>query len=158
MPLQGARGARSGRDDGHGNRAGNGGDPGGSRPSIPGGADHDDRQRNDLRLLRHELGHAIQHAYNFQRRRAWQRTFGKASTPYPKAYRPNPASRRYVQNLPAWYAQSHPTEDFAETFAVWMQPKGLAAWARVSTTRSPSAQILFGIERKFDHPLQQLIR
>ena len=76
-----------------------------------------------LRLLRHELGHAIQHAYNFQRRRAWQRTFGKASTPYPKAYRPNPASRRYVHNLDAWYAQSHPEEDFAETFAVWLRPR-----------------------------------
>lgn len=76
-----------------------------------------------LRLLRHELGHAIQHAFNFQRRRAWRRAFGKASTPYPTAYRPNPASRRYVQNLPAWYAQSHPEEDFAETFAVWLRPR-----------------------------------
>jgi hypothetical protein len=76
-----------------------------------------------LRLLRHELGHAIQHAFNFQRRRKWQRVFGKASTPYPNAYRPNPASRRFVQNLPAWYAQSHPEEDFAETFAVWLRPR-----------------------------------
>jgi hypothetical protein len=52
-----------------------------------------------LRLLRHELGHAIQHAFNLQRRREWQRRFGRASTPYPDAYRPNPASRRYVHNL-----------------------------------------------------------
>ena len=43
-----------------------------------------------LQLLRHELGHAIQHAFNLQRRREWQRRFGKASTPYPEAYRPNP--------------------------------------------------------------------
>jgi hypothetical protein len=49
--------------------------------------------------------------------------FGKASTPYPQAYRPNPASRRYVHNLDAWYAQSHPEEDFAETFAVWLRPR-----------------------------------
>ena len=76
-----------------------------------------------LRLLRHELGHAIQHAFKFETRRAWQRQFGKASTPYPTAYRPNPASRRYVHNLPAWYAQSHPEEDFAETFAVWLRPR-----------------------------------
>jgi hypothetical protein len=76
-----------------------------------------------MRLLRHELGHAIQHAFNFQRRREWQRRFGKASKPYPEAYRPNPASRRYVHNLPAWYAQSHPEEDFAETFAVWLRPR-----------------------------------
>jgi hypothetical protein len=76
-----------------------------------------------MRLLRHELGHAIQHAFNLQRRREWQRMFGSASTPYPEAYRPNPASRRYVHNLDAWYAQSHPEEDFAETFAVWLRPR-----------------------------------
>ncbi|MDD9939596.1 MAG: putative zinc-binding metallopeptidase [Myxococcales bacterium] len=76
-----------------------------------------------MRLLRHELGHAMQHAFNLQRRREWQRLFGRASTPYPKAYRPNPASRRFVHNLDAWYAQSHPEEDFAETFAVWLRPR-----------------------------------
>jgi hypothetical protein len=76
-----------------------------------------------MRLLRHELGHALQHAFKLERRREWQRLFGKASTPYPEAYRPNPASRRYVHNLDAWYAQSHPEEDFAETFAVWLRPR-----------------------------------
>ena len=25
-------------------------------------------------------------------------------------------------NLANWYAQSHPIEDFAETFAVWLRP------------------------------------
>ena len=33
------------------------------------------------------------------------------------------ASRRYVQHLRLWYAQSHPDEDFAETFAVWLRPR-----------------------------------
>jgi hypothetical protein len=27
-----------------------------------------------------------------------------------------------VRHLPAWYAQKHPDEDFAETFAVWLNP------------------------------------
>jgi hypothetical protein len=27
-----------------------------------------------------------------------------------------------VFNLDAWYAQAHPAEDFAETFAVWLKP------------------------------------
>ena len=31
-------------------------------------------------------------------------------------------------HLGHWYAQSHPIEDFAETFAVWLQPK--ARWRR----------------------------
>jgi hypothetical protein len=40
----------------------------------------------------------------------------------PLYYRPNPASR-LVQHLRLWYAQSHPDEDFAETFAVWLTPR-----------------------------------
>ena len=37
-------------------------------------------------------------------------------------YHPQPFSRSYVVNLDDWYAQSHPDEDFAETFAVWLTP------------------------------------
>jgi Putative zinc-binding metallo-peptidase len=78
-----------------------------------------------MRILRHECGHALQHAYQLQLRRRWQRLFGKSSQKYPDFYRPNPASRRYVQHLRLYYAQSHPDEDFAETFAVWLQPRAL---------------------------------
>lgn len=74
-----------------------------------------------MRIMRHETGHAIQHGYQLQRRREWQRLFGKSSQRYPEYYRPNPASKRYVQHLRLWYAQSHPDEDFAETFAVWLR-------------------------------------
>jgi Putative zinc-binding metallo-peptidase len=81
-----------------------------------------------LRILRHETGHALQHAYQVHRRRRWQELFGHSSKPYPELYRPNPASRRYVQHLRLYYAQSHPVEDFAETFAVWLQPRHV--WRR----------------------------
>ena len=81
-----------------------------------------------MRILRHEAGHAIQHGYRLHRRPTYQRFFGKSSTPYPLSYRPKPASRNFVQHLRAYYAQAHPDEDFAETFAVWMQPK--ARWKR----------------------------
>jgi hypothetical protein len=81
-----------------------------------------------LRILRHECGHALQHAYELQRRARWRELFGSASERYPKVYRPNPASRRYVQHLRLYYAQSHPVEDFAETFAVWLQPRHV--WRR----------------------------
>lgn len=80
------------------------------------------------RILRHELAHALDNAFRLRRRKGWRRTFGKASLPYPNVYNPRPASRRFVLHLGHWYAQSHPTEDFAETFAVWMQPK--ARWRR----------------------------
>jgi hypothetical protein len=79
--------------------------------------------RECMAILRHEAGHALQHGYQLQRRRRWQQLFGPSSRHYPRYYRPNPASRRYVQHLRLWYAQSHPDEDFAETFAVWLRPR-----------------------------------
>ncbi len=75
-----------------------------------------------MRLLRHEAGHAIDAAFRLRRRREWQRHFGRASVAYPTEYQPNPYSRDYVLHLGRWYAQSHPTEDFAETFALWLKP------------------------------------
>ncbi len=81
-----------------------------------------------LKLLRHELGHAVQHAYQLQRKRRWQNLFGRSSKPYPESYTPRVSSKRYVIHLDGWYAQSHPDEDFAETFAVWLDPR--SAWRK----------------------------
>lgn len=81
-----------------------------------------------MQIMRHECGHAVQHGYQLHRRREWQKLFGKSSTKYPESYRPNPASKKYVQHLRRWYAQSHPDEDFAETFAVWLRPR--SDWRR----------------------------
>lgn len=75
-----------------------------------------------MKLLRHEVGHALDHAFLLHRRRRWQKLFGRSSYHYPRCYRPNPYSRRHVHHLEYWYAQSHPDEDFAETFAVWLRP------------------------------------
>jgi len=74
------------------------------------------------RILRHETGHAIEHAYELHRRRHRRRLFGLSSAPYPESYAPKPFSKNFVRNLDYWYAQSHPDEDFAETFAVWLDP------------------------------------
>ncbi len=79
-----------------------------------------------MRILRHEAGHAIENAYRIRRVRSRQLIFGKSSQPYPQYYRPRPYSRSFVRHLDVWYAQSHPDEDFAETFAVWLTPD--SAW------------------------------
>lgn len=72
-------------------------------------------------LLRHECGHALDHAYRFSSREDWQTVFGSPETEYtPETYRPRPYSKSFVRHLPNWYAQAHPDEDFAETFAVWL--------------------------------------
>jgi hypothetical protein len=72
-------------------------------------------------LLRHECGHALDHAYRFSGRRKWRAIFGSPDVDYePETYRPRPYSRSFVRHLPNWYAQAHPDEDFAETFAVWL--------------------------------------
>jgi hypothetical protein len=73
------------------------------------------------KLMAHECGHAIDHAYRFSQRRGWRAVFGDPGREYhPEVYKPRPYSRAFVRHLPNWYAQAHPDEDFAETFAVWL--------------------------------------
>lgn len=86
------------------------------------------RDRECMRLLRHEAGHAISTAYRLHRRKRWREVFGPVSQPYPTSYQAQPFSRDFVLHLPWWYAQAHPAEDFAETFAVWLMPR--AQWRR----------------------------
>jgi len=75
-----------------------------------------------MRILRHEAGHAIDNAFRLRLRRQRREVFGSPSQPYPEFYTPKPYSKSFVLHLDSWYAQSHPDEDFAETFAVWLTP------------------------------------
>lgn len=76
-----------------------------------------------MKLLRHECGHALNYAYRLYRRTRWRQMFGRFSDTYSNSYSYQPYSRRFVINLEDNYAQSHPDEDFAETFAVWLTPE-----------------------------------
>lgn len=76
-----------------------------------------------LRYLRHEMGHVVNYAYQLFERPEWIAQFGPIHRPYREHYRPKPFSRKFVRHLPGWYAQKHPDEDWAETFAVWMTPR-----------------------------------
>ena len=75
-----------------------------------------------MQILRHEAGHAFDNAYELRKRRRRIRLFGRPTLPYPDFYLPKPYSKSFVLHLDSWYAQSHPDEDFAETFAVWLTP------------------------------------
>jgi hypothetical protein len=75
-----------------------------------------------LRYLRHEMGHVVNYAYRLYDGKEWIDRFGSMNKPYEEEYRPRPFSREFVHHLPGWYAQKHPDEDWAETFAVWMTP------------------------------------
>jgi len=81
-----------------------------------------------MRILRHEAGHALDNAYRLHRRRKYRELFGRYHAPYPESYRPRPYTKRFVVHLDMWYAQAHPAEDFAETFAVWLNPR--SDWRR----------------------------
>src|SRR6266699_1860939 len=100
-----------------------------------------------MRILRHEAGHAFDNAFRLHARRAWTDTFGSYRVPYPEWYQPQPGSRDYVFNLDAWYAQAHPAEDFAETFAVWLKPG--TRWHRQYQG--------WGAERKLEY-VEQIMR
>jgi hypothetical protein len=92
-----------------------------------------------MKLMRHEAAHAYSYAYQLYKKKKWQQTFGLASTEETEFYRPRPYSRSYVVHLDDWYAQSHPDEDFAETFAIWLTPgldwrerfQGWKAWQKL---------------------------
>jgi hypothetical protein len=79
--------------------------------------------REIMMYLRHEAGHAFNYAYKLHRTPEWKQLFGPYRRPYRENYRPVLFSKDYVRYLPGWYAQKHPDEDFAETFAVWMTPR-----------------------------------
>jgi len=83
-------------------------------------------QREIMMYLRHEAGHAFNYAYKLHLTPEWKQLFGSFRRPYHDNYRPIPFSRNFVRHLAGWYAQKHPDEDFAETFAVWLTPR--SAW------------------------------
>jgi hypothetical protein len=85
-----------------------------------------------MRLMRHECGHAFDHAYKISYRRDFRLLFGDPAKPYnPDAQISDYDCESYVRNLNPGYAQTHPYEDFAETFAVWLESdeKKLRAFA-----------------------------
>ncbi len=87
-----------------------------------------------MMLLRHEAGHAVNYAYRLWLDKEWGARFGSFTKPYRDVFVPDPLSRQFVRHLPygqhhrTIYAQKHPDEDFAETFAVWLTPD--AHWRR----------------------------
>ncbi|HYR28470.1 MAG TPA: putative zinc-binding metallopeptidase, partial [Thermoanaerobaculia bacterium] len=85
---------------------------------------HDvETERETMMYLRHEAGHAFSHAYELYRTTEFRDVFGSVRKPYRDDYPFIPFSRDYVRYIPGWYAQKHPDEDFAETFAVWLDPQ-----------------------------------
>jgi hypothetical protein len=85
-------------------------------------------EKECLRILRHETGHAIDEAFQLYRTREYADVFGSPRRRYPTSYAVTPRSRNHVLHLNSWYAQAHPVEDFAETFAMWLRPK--RSWRR----------------------------
>ncbi|GAC1648525.1 MAG: putative zinc-binding metallopeptidase [Gemmatimonadaceae bacterium] len=81
-----------------------------------------EQERDMMKYLRHEAGHAFNYAYQLHQRPEWVAVFGPYDEPYRARYRADPFSRAFVRHILGWYAQKHPDEDFAETFAVWLTP------------------------------------
>jgi hypothetical protein len=89
---------------------------------LRGGMVEGESDEEILRYLRHEMGHVVNYAYRLYANEEWTQIFGPMSRPYTEEYRVLPFSTEFVRHLPGGYAQKHPDEDWAETFAVWMTP------------------------------------
>lgn len=105
-----------------------------------------------MRILRHEAGHAVDEAFQLHKRADYARIFGSPQRPYPTSYAVEPVSREHVTHLNAWYAQAHPVEDFAETFAVWLGSKRWAARYRGWPALKKLQQIEKWMARFADRP------
>ena len=95
-------------------------------------------------VLRHEAGHAFNYAYRLYDKPEWKALFGQFSQPYQEDYQVDPSSTRFVHHLEGCYAQKHPDDDFAETFAVWLTP--YSDW-RTAYAGTPALEKLQYVER-----------
>jgi hypothetical protein len=121
-----------------------------------------------MMCLRHEAGHAFNYAYRLYLKVEWRRLFGPFSRSYKEEYKPIPFSARFVHHIPGWYAQKHPDDDFAETFAVWLTPgsewrkryKGTPALTKLlyvdRVVRRYGRKPPIVTDEKLDKPVQEL--
>ena len=105
--------------------------------------------RQIMMYLRHEAGHAFNYAYALFKTKEWRSLFGPFRRPYRDNYKPVAFSRQFVRHMEGWYAQKHPDEDFAETFAVWLTPR--SNWRKRYQGWSAMKKLLYmdRIGRKF---------
>jgi hypothetical protein len=99
-----------------------------------------ENEREIMMYMRHEAGHAFNYAYELYKTDEWRETFGPFRRPYREQYRFVPFSRNFVRHIAGWYAQKHPDEDFAESFAVWLTPRSnwrekYKSWAAIKKLR-----------------------
>lgn len=106
---------------------------------LTGSRFEDDKTK--MMILRHEAGHAFNYAYRLYDHPEWQGLFGSFSLPYRDDYTPDPFNPRFVHHLPGCYAQKHPDDDFAETFAVWLTP--FSNWPKAYKTTPALAKLLY---------------
>lgn len=109
-------------------------------------------EKDCIKLLRHEAGHAVNYAYKLYARTRWRELFGRFSAHYSDSYQYRPYSKRFVVHLDDYYAQCHPDEDFAETFAVWLAPN--SNW-RQKYQKWPAMQKLEYIDRVMNRIAEQ---
>ncbi|MDQ1281379.1 MAG: hypothetical protein QG670_2644 [Thermoproteota archaeon] len=105
-----------------------------------------------MMLLRHEAGHTVNYAYHLYRKPKWNLLFGKFSQPYKSNYTPIPFSTEFVSHVSGWYAQRHPDDDFAETFAVWLTPN--SKWKQ-QYANTPALAKLFYVDQMIQKYGQQ---
>ena len=106
-----------------------------------------------MKLLRHEAGHCVDHAYRLSRRNDWRRVFGNPDKKYdPDSVSTTPGHPNFVENLSGGYAQTHPEEDFAETFAVWLASNNKTkeksrGWLQVYANRPTALKKLLFVDK-----------
>jgi hypothetical protein len=102
-----------------------------------------------MMYLRHEAGHAFNYAHKLYDRAGWGKVFGDYSSPYRETYNVVPFSSKFVRHIPGWYAQKHPDDDFAETFAVWLTPGSNWRQIYAGTAALKKLDYIDGLARRY---------
>lgn len=144
-------------------------------------ADRLGRRRDEMDLvllLRHEIGHAFCYGHKLYLLPEFRNVFGIRGnffTTYPEhdRYRYDPYSIDHVNPDFDWYAQKHPDDDFAETFAVFLDRSGgwkeryrgrlgalrkIAYVGRLARSYGGRAPQLQPGEGQIDEPVEQIRR
>jgi hypothetical protein len=108
------------------------------------------RDRRDDRvtakIVRHEIGHAFSDRFELTWTKEYRKLFGHTEKPYnPVSYYADLASPDFPRNFEDGYGESHPDEDFAESFAVWADPD--SNWREVYRDKPKALAKLLYIDR-----------
>lgn len=108
------------------------------------------------KIVRHECAHALDNAFGLRRLKRRQQLFGLTSKKYPSVYTYE-ENNDFIHNLGDCYGLSHPDEDWAETFAVWLSGEKINFASDVANEKFDYLSSVFENKKNFETQINKPI-